>query len=217
MKIPRLIHYCGGNRRPSLYKRTFLAFPSWLLAVSALVLTIPACSIHTPEMKFTGEKTALENQILGTYNQVKEDVWMVASVRAANPDSQITLSGEKRAVLTAIQNREFNKDDIDEFKRDEAVGENARGYLEIRPHERLNTDPEYKKLVAQIVEEENRDRKIIMQRIIDINPNIQASDQAEVEKVFAKLNQDGAKPGEWIQLPNGEWAKKSDDKKKQQD
>lgn len=186
----------------------FVKFERWCIAASVLVSLLSACSIHTPEMKFTGEKTALENQILGTYHQVEEDVWMVASVRAANPDSQITLSEEKRTVLTAIQNREFNKDDIDEFKRDGVVGESAKGYLEIRPYERLNTDPEYKKLVERITEEENRDRRIIMQRIIDINPNIQASDQAEVEKVFAKLNQDSAKPGEWIQLASGEWVMK---------
>jgi len=179
-----------------------------MLSVSMLISFLAACSIHTPEMKFTGEKTALENQILGTYNQVKEDVWMVASVRAANPDSQITLSDEKRAVLTAIQNREFNKDDIDEFKRDGAVGENAKGWLQIRPQPRLEKDAEYKKLVERIVAEDNRDRQIIMRRIIDINPSVQTTDSTEVEKVFAKLNRDSAKPGEWIQMPEGEWVRK---------
>jgi len=173
-----------------------------------LILSFAACTIHTPEMKFTGEKTALENQILGTYNQVREDVWMVASVRAANPDSQITLSDEKRAVLTAIQNREFNKDDVDEFKHDGAVGENARGLLEIRPLPRLQTDANYRKLVEEIAAEENSDRQIIMQRIIEINPNVQATGVTEVEKVFAKLNRDSARTGEWMQLPAGEWVKK---------
>ena len=170
-----------------------------------LILSLAACTIHTPEMKFTGEKTALENQILGTYNQVREDVWMVASVRAANPDSQITLSEEKRAVLTAIQNREFNKDDVEEFKRDGAVGENARGLLEIRPLPRLQTDANYRKLVEDIVAEENRDRQIIMQRITEINSSAPAS---EVEKVFAKMNHDNARSGDWLQLPDGAWVKK---------
>jgi len=173
-----------------------------------LVLSFAACTIHTPEMKFTGEKTALENQILGTYNQVREDVWMVASVRAANPDSQITLSDEKRAVLTAIQNREFNKDDIDEFKRDGAVGENARGLLEIRPLPRLQAEANYRKLVEEIVAEENHDRQVIMQRIMEINPTAQATGISEVEKVFAKLNRDSARSGEWMQLSDGAWVKK---------
>lgn len=175
---------------------------------SCLILCLAACTIHAPEMKFTGEKTALENQILGTYNQVHEDVWMVASVRAANPDSQITLSDEKRAVLTAIQNRDFNKDDVEEFKRDGAVGENAKGLLEIRPLLRLDNDAVYRKLVEDIVAEDNRDRQIIMQRIMDINPTAQTVGASEVEKVFAKLNRDNAKIGEWIQLPEGEWVKK---------
>lgn len=173
-----------------------------------LILGFAACTIHAPEMKFTGEKTALENQILGTYNQVREDVWMVASVRAANPDSQITLSDEKRAVLTAIQNREFNKDDVDEFKRDGAVGENVRGLLEIRPVSRLQTDANYRKLVEEIIAEENRDRQLIMQRIMEINPTAQATGVSEVEKVFAKLNRDSAKAGEWMQLSDGAWVKK---------
>jgi uncharacterized protein YdbL (DUF1318 family) len=173
-----------------------------------MAFNFTACTIHPPEMKFTGEKTALENQILGTYNQVREDVWMVASVRAANPDSQITLSDEKRAVLTAIQNREFNKDDVDEFRRDGAIGENAKGLLEIRPLPRLESDPSYRKLVEEILAQENRDRQIIMQRIFDINPAVQTTGLTEVEKVFAKLNRDGAKSGEWIQLPEGEWVRK---------
>lgn len=172
------------------------------------ILSLTTCTIHAPEMKFTGEKTALENQILGTYNQVREDVWMVASVRAANPDSQITLSAEKRAVLTAIQNREFNKDDVDEFKREGAVGENARGLLELRPLPRLQADANYRKLVEDIVAEENRDRQIIMQRIMEINSTAQATGVTEVEKVFAKLNRDSAKTGEWMQLPEGAWVRK---------
>lgn len=182
---------------------TFFATVFTLLSIVLL-----DCSVHTPEVKITGEKTALENQILGTYNQVKEDVWMIASVRSTNPDSQITVSEDKRAVLTAIQNREFNKDDIDEFKRSGVVGENLRGLLEIRPNEQFENDPQYRKLVEEIVSEENQDRATIMHRIIDINPSLQQADQAKVENVFAKLNRESASPGEWIQLPDGQWFKK---------
>lgn len=167
-----------------------------------------ACTVHTPEVKFTGEKTALENQILGTYSQVKEDVWMVASVRAVNPDSQITLSDEKREVLSAVQNREFNKDDIEEFKRDGAIGENNQGVLELRPNERLQKDAAYKQLVERIMAEENRDRQIILKRIIAINPAVQAAEPVAVDQAFAQLQRDSAKPGEWIQLPTGEWTRK---------
>ena len=192
-RLAPLLRHCAGFR---------------LMTLFAGLLFFASCSVQTPEVRFTGEKTALENQILGTYSQVKEDVWMVASVRAANPDSQAALSEEKRAVLNAIQNREFNKDDVDEFKRDGAVGENNRGYLELRPLGRLEKEAAYKKLVEQLVAEENRDRQIIMQRIIAINPSVQSADPAEVEKVFAKMNRDQAKPGEWMQSPEGGWQRK---------
>ena len=85
------------------------------------------------------------------------------------------------------------------------MGENNRGYLELRPLERLQKDADYKKLVEQLLVEENHDRQIIMQRIIAINPEVQSADPAEVEKVFARLNRDNAKPGEWVQTPEGEW------------
>lgn len=177
-------------------------------SILAFLLFFCSCSIHTPEVKFTGEKTALENQILGTYSQVQEDMWMVASVRAANPDSQVTLSEEKRAVLAAMQNREFNKDDVEEFKRDGAIGENNKGLLELRPLERLQKDQAYRKLVEQIVAEENRDRQIVLKRITAINPAVQSAEPAEVEKAFAQLQRDGAKPGDWLQAPSGEWLRK---------
>jgi uncharacterized protein YdbL (DUF1318 family) len=193
---------------PQRRQGAFSPRPAVWLVSFIIVLVVAACSVQTPEVRFTGEKTALENQILGTYSQVKEDVWMVASVRAASADSQITLSEEKRAVLNAVQNREFNKDDIEEFKRDGAVGENNRGYLELRPQDALLKDADYKRLVEHLVAEENRDRQIIMQRIMAINPTLQSTDLAEVEQVFAKLNRDNAKPGEWTQTPAGEWVRK---------
>ncbi len=212
-RTPPFIPPQGGNRQDAYTNNSLHEGSRGDVArISKILFTLVtlffACTVHTPEVKFTGEKTALENQILGTYSQVKEDVWMVASVRAVNPDSQITLSDEKRAVLSAVQNREFNKDDIEEFKRDGAIGENNQGVLELRPNERLQKDAAYKQLVERIMAEENRDRQIILKRIIAINPAVQAAEPVAVDQAFAQLQRDGAKPGEWIQLPTGEWIRK---------
>lgn len=197
---------CSCKHRPfhSRFEERFLR----TIKIFALPLFFFSCTINTPEVKFTGEKTALENQILGTYSQVQEDMWMVASVRAASPDSQVTLSEEKRAVLAAVQNREFNRDDVDEFKRDGAIGENNKGLLELRPLARLQKDLTYRKLVEQIVAEENRDRQIVLKRIVAINPAVQSASATEVETAFAQLQRDSAKPGDWLQLPSGEWLRK---------
>ena len=179
-----------------------------VLVMVGLVLAFSNCAVKAPEVRITGEKTALEKQILGTYARIEEDVWMVASVRSSEAGEKVVISEEKKQVLEAMQSREFNKDDIDEFKKDGCVGENNQGLLELRLCAKLEKDPEYKALVQRIVEEDNRDRKIIMKRVIEVNENIQAEGEAEVAAVFAKMNRDNARPGEWIQLPDSKWTKK---------
>ncbi len=35
-----------------------------------------------------------------------------------------------------------------------------------------------------------------------------ASDTPRVREAFAKANREKARPGEWVQQPNGQWARK---------
>jgi hypothetical protein len=182
-----------------------------LLAPMALLSLFSIfCSIRTPKVQITGEKTALENQILGTYNEIEEDVWMVASLRAADPNKEVEISEGKKRVLEAMQNRDFNRDDIAEFKRDGAIGEDNRGLLTLRPSDKLE-DEDYKQLVEEILEEDNEDRMVIMRRVIEVNEEFTEDDLPAVREVFAKLNREKAKDGEWIQLPDEGWVRKGEE------
>lgn len=163
------------------------------------------CSVQTPEVKITGEKSALENQVIGSYEKIEEDTWMVASVRSTNKKKAKKVSPEQKRVSEAMKNRKFNKDDIDELKQDGAVGENKRGFLETRPLVKLTKDPEYKKRVTELIKEENRDREIIMNRIAE---NAMNATKEEVYAIMAGYNREKADPGTWIQLPDREWRKK---------
>jgi len=166
------------------------------------------CSVKAPEVKITGEKTALENQIIGTYQEIEQDSWTIASVRSTAPGKAPAMSEEKKKVLSAVQNRKFNKDDINEFKRDGLIGENNKGFLEIREPETLTKDAELQKRVDQIIADENNDRQVIMQRTIQINEEASKAGDETVSKVFAKLFQDESEPETWIQLDDGTWMKK---------
>ena len=115
------------------------------------------------------------------------------------------VSPEQKRVSEAMKNRKFNKDDIDELKRDGAVGENKRGFLEARPLAKLTKDPEYKKRVTELIKEENRDREIVMNRIAENSMN---ASKEEVYAIMAGYNREKADPGTWIQLPDREWRKK---------
>jgi len=169
---------------------------------------LAGCSVRTPEVQVTGEKTALENQVIGTYEQMQDDSWMVASTRSARNRQKVVLSDEKDKFFDARQNREFNQDDVNEFKTDGALGENNKGMLELRPLAKLDNDAEYQKLVTQIMEEENRDRKIMFDRVIQVNTAASEANAGDVYAVFAKLNREESAPGTWIQLPDGKWLKK---------
>jgi len=191
-------------------KRAYLVFG---LIFGFIGITIMSCSIKAPEVNVTGEKTALENQVIGTYQEIEQDAWTLASVRSTAPGKQQpTVSKEKKKVFEAVQGRKFNKDDIDEFKKEEIVGENNNGLLEIRSQSKLDADPELKKRVIKIVETENGYRKIIMDRIVVLNESAAKAGDDSVAKIFAKINRDNSGSGTWIQKENGKWAKKGEDK-----
>ena len=93
-------------------ERTLIAF--LILSVIAL-----SCSVKAPVVEVTGEKTALEKEVLGTYRDIEmeADTWMMASTRAARGEGDVKISTERKKVFQAIQEQKFNKDDIDEFKQ----------------------------------------------------------------------------------------------------
>ena len=183
-----------------------------ILLIGFTFLALSQCSVKAPEVNITGEKTALENQIIGTYQQIEEDVLTVASVRAVNPKQKTTMSSDKKRLLEAVQGLKFNRDDIEEFLADEIVGETNIGLLEIINKQKFEQDQELKNRAVTIVNNENNYRKIIMDRIILLNQQAAKAGEATVAKIFAKLNQDNAKPGSWIQLEDGTWIKKGETK-----
>jgi len=180
----------------------------WSGIFVVFVIVLSGCSIKAPEVTVTGEKTTLEKQVEGTYQEIENDADMVASTRAVEGKRKPVMSIEKRLVLKAIQNRKFNQDDVEQFKRLGILGENNKGLLEIRNKRKLEQNPELKKRVLAIMNEENHDRKIIMNRIIQVNENLKNASPEEVQSVFAKMNRENSKPGTWIQLSGGKWVKK---------
>lgn len=172
----------------------------------ALILA-SGCTVKTPEVSFTSERTALEKQILGAYQTIEEDAWMVSSVRGAEAQ-EITVPESKRRVLEAFANRKFNADDVEDFKTAGVVGENTSGLLTIIPTARYDEDPDYRRLVDQIVAEENSDREIIMTRIVEVNSGVNPLDREAVVRVFAQMTQDTSPRGTLIQKEDGRWVKK---------
>ena len=175
-----------------------------------LVSLLAGCGGPLVGVTVVDERTALENQVLGTYQELNQEVLLVASVRYIDPKGKLQPTPEipqgKKKVIRAIQRASFNKDDIDQFKRQGILGENNVGGLTLLAADKVEADK--KAFVDNLVQEENADRTIIMQRVIETNEKLSEKDLPRVQKMFAALNRDKARVNDMIQLDGGEWVKK---------
>ena len=95
------------------------------------------------------EKTALENQILGSYEELGNEMTLLASVRSVDESGKLKSVPEippgKRKAIRAMQRKEFNRDDIANFKKLGCAGESNDGLLVFIEVEKTRTDPKFKK------------------------------------------------------------------------
>ncbi len=169
-------------------------------------------SLADIDITIVGTRSALENQILGTYQELNNEMLLLASVRAIDTDGRLVaqppLSDDKRQALAALQSRAFNKDDIERFQATGWAGENKEGLLTYFADATLNADPSQAAFVQEIIAEENRDRLVLMHRILSTQEQFTAQDLPKVQQIFAALNRDNAKPGARIEQADGTWVRK---------
>jgi len=197
-----------------------------LLLLLSIILSL-SCSIKPPEVTITGEKTALERQLLGEHKKLPEEIWSIGAVstsslvppsesdslrRSIFGEAETTLvrsySPERLRYLRAEASRVFNRDDIDDFKKEGIVGENSCGYLEVVDSAKLRADSTLAVLVHGVVSEENQSRRVLVEWYISLRQDLTEEDLPQVEASFAQRNRESAKPGELIQDEEGSWRRK---------
>ncbi|MCP9447934.1 MAG: YdbL family protein [Nitrospira sp.] len=173
-------------------------------------ITLAGCTGPLVGVTIVDEKTALENQVLGTYQELNQDVLLVASVRYIDPEGRLVpqppMPPGKEAAIRAMQRSAFNKDDIDRLKAEGILGENLEGGLTILHPENIPADRHA--FVKNLVEEENADRETLVQRVLATNETFTPQDLPKIRRTFAALNRDRARSGEWIQREDGRWVRK---------
>lgn len=192
--------YVGGKGR-----RYYLGLAAGLM--------LAACGkLVNVDVTVVDQKTALENQILGSYEELGDEMLLLASVRSVDGEGRLVTVAEippgKKEAIRAMQRQEFNRDDIQTFKQMGIAGEGNTGELKFFENEKTSGDLRFKNFVQAIIREENQDRLTILDRTIATNEAFAEGDLPKVRKIFAGLNRDGAQPGEKIQLENGDWTVK---------
>ena len=184
----------------------------------ALALLVSGCTLAKVDVNVVSERTSLENQVLGTYNALSEDVLLVASVRGVSPTGKVETppkhSPEQQEAAQALETIAFHADDVDTMKRLGWVGENLEGTLTPFAREVPEKAPADLKAFAarysegefrQVVGEVNRSREVLMNRVVRTNENFTAADLPAIRKVFARINRQNSAPGTRVQQDDGAW------------
>ncbi len=202
MSYPRLL--------PHRILHTFFFRSIFWILMTLPVAFLTACGGPLVGVTVVDERTALENQVLGTYQELNQQVMLVASVRYIDPKGKLKQTQElppgKKDVVRALQRVSFNKDDLNRYKSLGIIGENNEGGITLLEPEKVQ--PDDRAFVENLIKEENEDRLAIMSRIIETNETLAPSELPRVHKMFAALNRDKALKGERIQLDNGTWTQK---------
>lgn len=174
---------------------------------------IPSCiDIVPPKITLTGEKTALENQIIGEYSELEEDAWLLSSVKSnsiKNKNTSLKTVGDP-LMFEAYRIREFHSEKIRIYKNEGAIGENRNGYIQYIPVSKYENDSNEKKVLTTLVNEENRVRNIIFKRSLVLEGN-QSPTKSQIDnfgKEFARQQYALALKDDKVQNNNGIWVNK---------
>jgi uncharacterized protein len=105
-------------------------------------------------------------------------------------------------LMKAIESRRSRRPELDALKAKGCVGETNQWTVEPRQA------PDCPGSVASLVGAENADRNYILQTLLEQN-SMPASDAPRLRQALANAVRERAKPGDWIQQPDGTWGKKS--------
>jgi uncharacterized protein YdbL (DUF1318 family) len=184
-----------------------------ILGSVVLAHCLCACSFN---FELTSQKTALENQVMGSYKELDDDVIMMASVRGVSKDGKKTktavpASDSAKRAIAAKQNQDFNRDDIDDLKQKQIVGESSAGELALVPKEitaGVSADAPDVRLAQALIKEENQDRVTVVERIVVSNENLSSKDLVAARKTYQKKVIEDSPVGTWIQDDSGKWQRK---------
>lgn len=182
-----------------------------------LILALCACTLAKVDVSVVSERTSLENQVLGTYNTINDDLLLVASVRGISPSGKIApvpqRTPEQEDAVRALETIAFHGDDIEAFKRLGWVGEDLAGLLSsfdrtlppVGSSDHTFAETYSQDEFLQVVAEVNSARDLLMQRVISTNENFTMADLPEIRQVFSRINQQNSPPGSKVQGEDGHW------------
>jgi len=179
-----------------------------------IVFLLTGCTIKPPPVNITSDRTALENQLLGTRSKLTEDPFSTAAVWSAGMapetamfpgvDTSTTYDrAAKRELIIAQIRRQTIQGDVYELKRKGYLGEKNDGLLIVMS----DTIRGYA-AVRRLADSENHDRQVIMQFYSRSRGIETEAGFLDVKRSFALAMAEVSPTGSWIQNAAGDWVRK---------
>lgn len=112
---------------------------------------------------------------------------------------------ESPAMRRIIESRRGRVRELNRFKAQGAIGESNKGLLVARGLKDLSLQD--RAAVQKLVREENADRQQMFREMASAT-GTDLSQLPQIQETVAETLRERARPGEWIQLPNGQWQQK---------
>ncbi len=109
------------------------------------------------------------------------------------------------AIRKIIQSRAARVRELDAHKASGALGENSRALVEVRSLDALGLQE--RAAVQKLVRAENADRERMFKEIAAAT-GTDLSQLPQIRSTYATTLRNKAKPGAWIQMPDGSWRRK---------
>ncbi len=185
-----------------------------VVTITFVILALYGCTIKPPEVIITSEKTALENQLLGSTLKITDDPVSTAAVWSAAirydqlpyDVSDTSVSSEEaagRRLMLAQIRRQTMQEYIVQLKRSGDIGERHDGFLKVMSDSIARHDA-----VSRVVEAENRDRSIIMEFYGRSQGMMTDEDLAAIRANFAEMMARVSPTGTWMEDGQGNWTRK---------
>lgn len=120
----------------------------------------------------------------------------VSPVQVAHARDLEETSPEARRIAESLRDRHSA---IESLKNDGCLGEDNRGYVQLRDCDALDT-PEKRAEAEELLGEENADREALYEEIARLNADRNVS-KSQIERIFAQRRLERAPSGHVVQLP----------------
>jgi len=185
-----------------------------MILLFSVLPIICGCTIRPPDVIITSEKTALENQLLGTDEKISDDPVSVTAVWSRDFSLDLSSyyedgrkpvvdeSGSRKLIIAQIR-RQTLQDHIDQLKRSGIIGEKNNGFIAAMS-DTIGAYEEIERLMAA----ENSDRAIIWEFYAMTSGADPQQTLLSVRKDFSAIMAKTSPTGTWIEDQEGNWARK---------